>query len=43
MIILLKPFSKDDIEEMLAKVKGKLDQGAKKGASRRFGQSWLFD
>ena len=27
---LLKPFSKDDIEEMLAKVKGKLDQRAKK-------------
>ena len=27
---LLKPFSKDDIEEMLAKVKGKLDQERKK-------------
>ena len=40
---LLKPFSKDDIEEMLAKVKGKLDQRAKEGASRRFGQPWLFD
>ena len=27
---LLKPFSKDDIEEMLAKVKGKLDKERKK-------------
>ena len=27
---MLKPFSKDDIEEMLAKVKGKLDQERKK-------------
>ena len=29
---LLKPFSKDDIEEMLAKVKGKLDQERMKKA-----------
>ena len=31
---LLKPFSKDDIEEMLAKVKGKLDQGVRKRKSK---------
>ena len=40
---LLKPFSKDDIEEMLAKVKGKLDKERKKAQVEEFGQPWLFD
>ena len=42
MIICEAFFSKDDIEEMLAKVKGKLIKSEKR-TSRRFGQSWLFD